>query len=600
MTDPDTPVSLGNFYSMRIDPAKILFLYPLGLLPLGCIQGKFRLRLTQGMRSLSKFFCLRHAPLRYLVASVLIYSRLTYNFAHMKYPAPVKPLIKQLVAFTLLGSGLAVAGEASDPFGTEALAPPKPALSLSKEPALQSNGLSGDPCAKTMPGDALNRVPGQKLFGLADVVNLALCNNPQTREAWANARAQAAQVGVNRASYLPGASLTASGERNWTDTASAVNQHSIGLSLSYLLYDFGARDANLENARQLLNAAIAAQNSTVQAVFLSAVQAFYQAQAALAALDAANEAERAAKESFAAAEARYTAGSATPADKLQAQTAYSQATLNRITANGNLKNTKGTLANILGLDANRNVPLAATEKLHTPLPLFSPKKEGDSDRAESEALKIFERDVAELIEEARQRRPDLSAAAAQVKAAEANADAARAADKPSISLSASANQSTSSGDTSRGSSVGITLSVPIFSGYAPTYRIRAAEAQLETKSAQLDKLRLQVALDVWTAYQNLTTATQSLRSTADLLNSAEQSERVALGRYKAGVGNMLDVLNAQSALASARQQRIQSTFNWNISRATLAQAMGSLDANLLEALPDSHQRPDAGSQKSPP
>ncbi|MFZ2301473.1 MAG: TolC family protein [Gallionella sp.] len=511
----------------------------------------------------------------------------------MKYPAPAKPLIKQLVAFTLLSSSLAVAGEASDPFGTEALVPPKPVLSLSRAPALQSNGLPGDPCAKTMPGDALN---------LADVVNLALCNNPQTREAWANARVQAAQVGVSRASYLPSASLTASGERSWVDSASAVNQHSISLSLSYLLYDFGARDANLENARQLLNAAVATQDSTVQAVFLSAVQAFYQAQAALAALDAANESERAAKESFAAAEARYTAGSATPADKLQAQTAYSQATLNRITADGNLKNTKGTLANILGLDANRNVPLAATEKLQASLPLSPTKKEGDSDRAESEALKIFERDVAELIEEARQRRPDLSAAAAQVKAAEANADAVRAADKPSISLSASTNQSTTSGDTSRGSSVGITLSVPIFSGYAPTYRIRAAEAQLETRSAQLDKLRLQIALDVWTAYQNLATATQSLRSTADLLNSAEQSERVALGRYKAGVGNMLDVLNAQSALASARQQRIQSTFNWNISRATLAQAMGSLDTGLLEALPDSNQRSAAGSlqQKSLP
>jgi outer membrane protein len=140
--------------------------------------------------------------------------------------------------------------------------------------------------------------------------------------------------------------------------------------------------------------------------------------------------------------------------------------------------------------------------------------------------------------------------------------------------------------------VGINLSVPIFNGYAPTYRIRSAEAQVDVKNAQLEQLRLQVALDVWTAYQHLTTATQSLRSSADLLNSAEQSERVALGRYKAGVGSMLDVLNAQSALAGARQQRIQSTFNWNTSRAALAQAMGSLDAGLLLSLSD------AGGQQS--
>jgi len=88
-----------------------------------------------------------------------------------------------------------------------------------------------------------------------------------------------------------------------------------------------------------------------------------------------------------------------------------------------------------------------------------------------------------------------------------------------------------------------------------------------------------------------------LRTTADLLSSAEQSERVALGRYKAGVGSILDVLNAQSALASARQQRIQSTFNWNINRATLAQTMGNLDTSLLQDLSDGSQQPGAAFQR---
>lgn len=457
--------------------------------------------------------------------------------------------MRYVCALLCLWSSLALAEETSDPFGTEEALPLKPALRL--------GGAVGDPCAEAMPSGALN---------LLEVVNLALCNNPQTREVWASSRAQAAQVGVSKASYLPDASLSASGERDSPGTG----RRSVGLTLSYLLYDFGTRAANLETARQLLAAASATQDSTVQAVFLLAVQSFYQTQATQAALDAAFESERAAKESFAAAEARYRSGSATPADKLQAQTAFSQATLNRITANGNMNNTKGALANMLGLDANRNVTLATANTTTVPA--------------------NFDGDIAALIEEARRRRPDLQAAAAQVKAAEASMDAARTSDKPYISLTASTNQNNITGITSHGSSVGINLSVPIFSGYAPTYRIRAAEAQVEAKNAQLERLRLQVALDVWTAYQNLTTATQSLRSTADLLNSAEQSERVALGRYKAGVGSILDVLNAQSALASARQQRIQSTFNWNISRATLARAMGSLDESLLQALPDGTSR----------
>ena len=446
-----------------------------------------------------------------------------------------------------LWSSLLAAGETSDPFGTEAMLPLKPALRL--------GNAVGDPCTGAIPNRALN---------LSDVVNLALCNNTQTREAWANSRFQAAQVGVNKAKYMPGASLSASANRNKSGAAASVDQRSIDATLSYLLYDFGLRAANLENARQLLAAAIATQDSTVQTVFLDTVRAFYQAQAAIAALDAALESERAAKESFAAAEARYIAGGATPADKLQARTAYSQASLNRITADGSLKNAQGALANMVGLDANRNVFLAAADTGMMP--------------------DDFEGDINALIEEARRRRPDLQAAAAQVRAAEASADAARSADRPSITLNASSGQNSSTGTSSRSSLVGINLSAPIFSGYVPTYRIRAAEAQVDAKNIQMERLRLQVALDVWAAYQNLITATQSLRSTADLLDSAEQSARVALGRYKAGVGSILDVLNAQSALASARQQRIQSTFNWNINRAALAQAMGNLDAGLLQNL----------------
>jgi outer membrane protein TolC len=435
------------------------------------------------------------------------------------------------------------AAETADPLGMDAALPLKPSLRI--------GAAVGDPCNGLMQGHALD---------LPEVVNLALCNNPQTREAWASAKVQTAQLGLSRANYLPSASINASGSRS----SPGVNQHSIGITLSYLLYDFGARAANLENARQLLTAASATQDGTVQRVFLSAVQAFYQTQAMTAALDAATASERAAQQSHAAAEARYLAGAATPADKLQARTAWSQAILGRITAAGNLKKTQGVLANAMGLDANQAVALANSDS--------TIGNDG------------FERDVGLLIEQAKRLRPDLQAAEAQVKAAEASAEAARAAGKPSVSLAASSTQNSSGGINSHGASLGVNVSVPLFGGYAPTYRVRAAEAQVEARQAQAERLRSQVALEVWTAYQNLVTATQTLRTSADLLNSAEQSERMASGRYKAGVGTMLDVLNAQSSLASAHQQRIQSVLDWNISRATLAQSMGNLDASLLQEL----------------
>lgn len=405
---------------------------------------------------------------------------------------------------------------------------------------------------------------------LSDVINATLCGNPQTREVWANARAQAAGVGVAEAAWLPtleGSVATSHNNNRGGTLATPVtrNQQNYALSLSWLIYDFGGREARLESARQLLAAANASQDATVQSLFLGAVQAYYQLQSTQAALTAAEEAEKAAQESFHAAEARHQAGAATPADKLQAQTAWSQATLNRIRATGDVRNAQGALANVMGLSAA------------TPLQLAT--------QADAPPPGEFEAGVASLIDAAVQRRPDLRAAQAQTQAAQAAVDIARAGGRPSVALGLSGNEIHSGGvpDT-RSAALGVTLTIPLFSGFGTTYKIRAAEAQAEAAAAQRDQLKLKVALDVWNSYQSLTTATQTLRSSADLLASAEQSQRMALGRYKAGMGNILDVLNAQSALASARQQRVQSLFSWNVARASLAQAMGTLDRGLIDSL----------------
>lgn len=425
---------------------------------------------------------------------------------------------------------------------------------------------TSDPFGTRLPeesGYSCEEININRTLDLAGVVNGVLCNNPQTREVWANSRAQAAQTGVSRAGYLPTVSATGSDTQN----TPGITQRTLGVTLSYLLYDFGARAANLENAQQLLASLNASRDSTVQTLFLTAVQAYYQAQATRAALDAAAAAERAAQESFALANARHLAGSATPADKLTAQTAYSQSTLNRISATGAMKIARGNLASLLGLDAHINILLS---EARPPLP--------NQETSDAE----LEQSITALIEQARHNRPDLKAAEATLRAAEAAAEAARAAGKPTVSLNANSNQSNSAGINTHGSSLGVSMSVPLFSGYAPTYRISAALAQIDGKKAQLERLRLQVALDVWTACQNLLTATRNLRATADLVNSAEQSERMALGRYRAGAGIMLDVLNAQNSLYSANQQRIQAIFNWNIGRATLAQATGNLNEGSLQ------------------
>lgn len=408
-----------------------------------------------------------------------------------------------------------------------------------------------------------------KPLALADVVDLTLCNNPQTRSLWAGARAQAANVGVSMSAYLPTLSAQGNESRNFSNSAgksTSYNSRSASLTASYLLFDFGGRSATLENAKQLLVAANETRDATLQTNFLTAVQSYYSLLSARASVDALKVAEASAKESFSAAEARYLAGVATPSDKLQAQTALSQARLNLITAQGNERTAQGVLANIMGFDASQPFLLTA-------LPESTPDP-------------VVEQDIGKLIGDARQKRPDLRAAEAQIKAAEAQLSATRATGLPTVSLGASTGtQNISGSPNTNSSSIGVTLNVPLFTGTRNTYQNRAAELQVEGKVAARDLLANQIALDVWKAYQTLLTYSQSLIAAGDLVASAEQSERMTLGRYKAGVANMsiLDVLNAQSTLASARQQRVAALYNFQASRLALAQAIGQLDLTRLEA-----------------
>ena len=414
--------------------------------------------------------------------------------------------------------------------------------------------------------DACGTKTYDKPLSLVDVTEAALCHNPQTKEVYASAKAQAAQVGIARSLFFPSVTDTVSTSENKTRSTNYSNVTN-KIVASYLLYDFGSRDATLENANQLLKAASATQNATVQNVLLSAVNAFYQVHASKAILNASIETEHLYQESFKSAEAKYIAGVATPADKLQAQTSFANATLTKIKNEGTLKIAYGNLANIMGVPASMRLEIADA-KLDT-IP------------------DMIDQDIEALIEQARSQRPDLIASEAQLKASLAKIEVAKADSKPTVSLNLSNTYSDNSNESfTNNSAIGLNVSIPLFGGYKPTYLIRSAEATAELNASQRDQLKLQVSLDVWTAYQNLKTANESIIASNVLVLSAEESSRVALGRYKEGVGNIIDTLNAQSALANAKQQKIQSVLNWNIARTTLAQSIGVLDNAMIQKLPE--------------
>lgn len=389
-------------------------------------------------------------------------------------------------------------------------------------------------------------------------VDQALCANPQTHTAWASVQYQSALLGGSNAAYLPTVNINATLSGNHDKGSTNIQNYSKesgSIALNYLLYDFGNRDALRDQATFALFSSKKSYDNILQLVFFGAVQTYYNLFQAQASLDAYKNAELAAKENLEAAEIKVKAGVAIPADKLRARAAYAQAILTRVGAEGTLSIAKGNFAAALGLDAQTSL-------------LVTPPSSGHE-------LALPEETLQELINKAKQKRPDLAAVQTDIQTADAALRAARDSGMPTLALTSSINGiDTSSASPTSNSNVGIALSFPIFTGYATTYKIAAAQDQRSIKETIAQSLEKQVTLDVYTAYANLMTASKQESLIDDLVVSAHASYDAAFGRYKAGVGTILDVTSSQVVLSSAEQQKISALYSLAVARVALAKALG--------------------------
>jgi outer membrane protein TolC len=408
---------------------------------------------------------------------------------------------------------------------------------------------------------------------LTDVLALALGNSPVTRASWAQARAAAAALGSARGSYFP--ELTAEVNAGPSKVVSANPARvpaertvvAPALSLQYLLIDFGGRGGTNAAAREALFAADLTHNATLQNVVLDAEQAYFSYQAGRGLVAAARGAVETAQANLAAAERRHEVGLATIADVLQTRTALAQAELALQDADGNAQAARAQVALAMGLDANGPFEVAP-------------------DTGSAPVLELAE-SVDSLVAQAVRDRPDVAAARAIARQSEAQVRIARSATLPALALGATAGRSFSSTPALEGRTYALTfgLSVPLFSGLSRQYDVVAAREDAAASAARAERLRLEAVAQVFTSYHALRTATRRVSTSAELLTSATQSQEVARGRYAEGVGTVLDLLTAQTALADARAQAVLARWSWYASLAQLSRDTGVLGPHGETRLP---------------
>jgi len=191
--------------------------------------------------------------------------------------------------------------------------------------------------------------------------------------------------------------------------------------------------------------------------------------------------------------------------------------------------------------------------------------------------------LAEAIETALSRRPDAIAARTEVEAQAARVAAASAGHWPTVNLVGAVGRrvmydptqeprgQNSNEDASR---IGITFEIPVFEGGRISARIDEENAKLFAQRRRLNKLGLQIRLEVEIAHANLVSGLERLLATETTVALADESQRIEGEKYALGRGTLLDVLDAQSSLLDAQATRIRALADSNTAAAQLAWATG--------------------------
>ena len=426
--------------------------------------------------------------------------------------------------------------------------------------------------APALPGDAsaldCTAQPGlqSQTLGLSDVVDLTLCHNPQVQASWAAIKLQAALLGQSKAAWLPTANATISDLRSRTTYPatpaldSSSDGHTAYVGLTWRIFDFGARAADQASATRLLDAALANQDAALQKALGAAIQAYFDAISSRASMRSRGDATRYAQETLEATGRREANGVAAAGDTLQAKAALAKAHLTEQRAIGDYQKAISVLLYACGLRPESNVALV---------------EEADTVPASAVA------ELADWLSVTMARHPAILAARAQVDAAEAKVHSVRTQGLPSVDFTGNyykngypnqGLQPTRSATTT----VGITLNIPLFEGFARTYQVRAAQAQVDQSRAQLVDTQLQLASTVVKDHADAVAALNNLESSAQWLGASKLAVESARRRYDKGAADILDLTSAESSLADAKQERIRCLAEWRSARLRLFADSGNL------------------------
>ncbi|WP_022964671.1 AdeC/AdeK/OprM family multidrug efflux complex outer membrane factor [Halopseudomonas pelagia] len=399
---------------------------------------------------------------------------------------------------------------------------------------------------------------------LQQLIDLALENNRDLRQAALNVEAYRALYRIQRSELLPSIGVDGSGNRQRlpsdlspTGESGINSQYGVGLGTSAWELDFFGRIRSLQGAAlERYLATEEAQRSVQIALVSDVANAWLAWNTDHALLELTQATLDSYRESLEMVEASHAGGIASALDVRQARSLVEQARVQLALYTRQLAEDHNALQLLMGTRIPSEL-LLGTE-LDAPLLADLP---------------------AGLPADVMQQRPDIRAAEHQLRAANADIGAARAAFFPSISLTASAGTASADLDGLFDGGSGTWSFIPQIN--IPIFTAGRLRANLEYSEIQRDINVAQYEQSIQTAFREVSdglaargTFDEQLQAQNDLVVTTSEYYELAQQRYDEGVDNYLVVLDAQRELFASQQQQLAYRLQQLTNEVALYRALG--------------------------
>ncbi|HYC35719.1 MAG TPA: TolC family outer membrane protein [Usitatibacter sp.] len=404
--------------------------------------------------------------------------------------------------------------------------------------------------------------------GAADLVTLyrdAQVSDPVFQAARAQYQATTERLPQARAGYLPQVTGSASVFHNYSERSGAPDRDYTTNTLAVTLAQPVLRLQNwiaIDQARKVVIQAEAVLGNARQDLALRVAQAYFDVLLAQDNVALSETQKTAIDQQLAQAKRNFEVGTATIVDTLEAQARYDQAVAKEIFDRNDLEVKRRALTLLLG-----KVPDGGLTPLREPLPLAEPKPGN----------------IEEWVKTAVDSSYQVAIARANLDIAEQEVARQRAGGLPTVDLSGSIARSDNPltgaagiSPVGRDASIGLTLSVPIFTGGLVQSRVREALALRERSQQDFETTQRNVAQSVRSSFLNVTSGIAQVRALQQALVSTQsQLDSTVLGR-DVGVRTSVDVLNAQQQVFQTRRDLQQARYNYLLNTLRLKAATGQL------------------------